>query len=85
MILGGLFLVIAAFVGVYAFGLPKLQADKLATNEDIRISYGINVVDNPSFQDETFIKMGDDHLVHLCDRPTVQELRNSEALSCKVA
>lgn len=57
----------------------------LATNEEVREAYGVDIIDNPNFTGKDMLKVNDEQLAEFCVRPTVQEVADKAPLDCKVA
>lgn len=72
--------IIAGIIAVAA--TPLIAGAVPASNENIRSTYGINVIDNPNFQGNRFLKGGDDGLAYVCERPNYHALNNSKELQC---
>jgi hypothetical protein len=62
--------------------LPFVARAMPAPNEVIRDHYGINVIDNPEFAGDTFLKVGADHLAYVCDRPSRGDILESKEMKC---
>lgn len=56
----------------------------LATNEEVRSAYNVDIIDNPHFTGKDMLKVNAEKLAELCGRPTVQEVAEKAPLNCKV-
>jgi hypothetical protein len=89
------FWVISAIaVGAFLLGALLMNAfspagaegkESLATNEQVRSVYTVDIVDNPNFADKEMLKMNSQHLAEVCVRPTVKDVQEKKPLNCKVA
>lgn len=75
-----MFLCLAGIIAMAATPLIALATP--ASNENIRSTYEINVIDNPNFRGDRFLKGGDDGLAYVCERPNHHALNNSKELQC---
>lgn len=57
----------------------------LATNEEVRSAYNVDIIDNPNFTGKDMLKVNDEKLAEFCVRPTVKEVADKAPLDCKVA
>lgn len=67
-------------IGVLGGGMSGL-----ATNEEVRTTYNVDIIDNPHFMGHEMLKVNDEKLAEICVRPTVQEVIDKAPLDCKVA
>lgn len=67
-------------IGVLGGGMSGL-----ASNEEVRIAYNVDIIDNPHFTGKDMLKVNDEKLAEFCIRPTVQEVVDKVPLDCKVA
>lgn len=84
-IIATILVVVAVASLAFALIVPAAARAVPASNDEIRTHYGINVVDNPNFREETFLKGGDDGLAYVCDRPNRGDVEASKDLSCHIA
>lgn len=67
------------------FGVLSLTSTPaLATNEQVRTVYSLDIIDNPNFTGKDMLKVNEEKLAELCVRPTVKDVENKVPLNCHV-
>lgn len=67
-----------------AAGVIIMSPPALATNEQVRNAYHVDIIDNPNFKGKDMLKVNDEKLAELCVRPTVDEVKKLTPLNCRV-
>lgn len=81
------FVFMILFVGTLValpFAIIFLISSPMATNEQVRSAYNVDIIDNPHFTGKDMLKVNDQKLAELCVRPSVKDVEKHVPLDCKV-